>query len=74
MAKPRETSVVTDVLPLRNGDRVIVQLEAVVEGSVSELSAEELTAVRSQLQRAVSVQSLNAYQAAVRDSAEITIR
>ena len=51
----------------------IVGLTKVIEGNISDLSVGEQQAIEAQLYRASSTQSLEAYQQAIKASADITI-
>ncbi|WP_339668231.1 SurA N-terminal domain-containing protein [Dasania marina] len=72
MVKPASASTYASH-SLRNGDVAIVGLTKVIEGNISDLSVGEQQAIEAQLYRASSTQSLEAYQQAIKASADITI-
>jgi len=55
------------------GDHVIVGVEAVTDGSLSDLGEAEKRAIETQLTRETSTLQLSAYFKALEDSAEIEI-
>lgn len=62
-----------DVIELSNGDRILVSLEEVVDGTVAGLSANELQAINAQLYRANSGQNFQALENSIRSQADITV-
>ncbi|MGK0441918.1 MAG: peptidyl-prolyl cis-trans isomerase D [Pseudohongiellaceae bacterium] len=73
MARPGKSVATVETHDLRNGDYAVVSLKEVVDGIPSDLSEGEQQAVRAQLYRASSGQSIAAYQQSIKDRADITL-
>jgi len=67
------TSIALDTIEKVNGNSVLIQVSNVIEGKASDITVIESGALKRYIARANAIQAFNAYQASIKENAEIDI-